>query len=129
MENYQIEEIRARAIIELVHQKQVQDAVSPPSLLNMCTPPEYVASTEEKLLRGRVLDLSKRNSDKTTLEAIVEMTLTLREEGLFEELQLEQIDPQVRSQMKAQLSELAPDESESTISALAWYHCFLLLRK
>ena len=127
MENYQIEEIRARAIIELVHQKQVQDAVSPPSLLNMCTPPEYVASTEEKLLRGRVLDLSKRNSDKTTLEAIVEMTLTLREEGLFEELQLEQIDPQVRSQMKAQLSELAPDESESTISALAWYHCFLLM--
>ena len=74
-----------------------------------------------------MLDLSRQlNSDQTTVEAIVEMTQTLREEGLFEELLLEQIDREVRSQMKAQLSELAPDEPDFNICALTWYHCLLL---
>ena len=126
MENYNIGEIRAKGIVELVLKKQVQDTASPLSLLNILTPPDLAASTEEKVLRGRVLDLCEHTSGQTSVEAMVEMTLTLRQEGLLEELLMERIDGEVSSQIKSQLHELLPDEPDSTILALTWYHCLLM---
>ena len=125
-ENYNIGEVRAKQIIQIVVAKQIQHEVDkePLSLLHIWTPPDCYPTEREKMLRGRVLDLCERDY-KGVVEAIVDMTLTLREEGLFEELLMEKIDGQVRTHLMAQIRELLPEEEESTILAIIWYHSLL----
>ena len=78
------------------------------------------------MMRGRLLDLCRGNhTSESIVEALVDVTIKLREEGLLEELLMEQIDGNIRAHLNAQIRELLPEESEATINALTWYHCLL----
>ena len=129
-ENFNIEEARAKHIIEVVLAKQLHHEVeaAPLSLLNIWTPPGCNPTEGENILRGRLLDLCRRNhASESTTKAIVDITLTLREEGLFEELLMEQIDAKIRNHFMAEIRELLPesDSEAAAAAALTWYHCLL----
>ena len=125
--NYKIEELRARNIVEIAQRCQIGDVVFPLSLLNIWTPSEWIPSENEKVLRFRVEQLShERNHDENTEEAIIDITHTLLEEGLFEELASEEIDQDILQSMKRSLVEVSSVQDPSSLNALMWFHTLLL---
>ena len=125
--NYKLTEIRAKKIIEIVQHCQVGTVASPLSLLNLWTPSEWIVREQEKVLRFRVEQLSIRvNNDQNTEEAIIAITKTLLDEGLFEELVFEDIDQEVRQSMRASLIGVSSSQDPLSINALVWYHTLLL---
>ena len=125
--HYKIEELRAKNIIEIAQHHQIGDVAFPLSLLNIWTPSECAPSQNEQVLRFRVEQLShERNQEENTEEAIIDITRTLLEEGLFEELISEEIDQGVLQSMKRGLIEVCSDEDRTIINTLMWYHTLLL---
>ena len=125
--HYNITELRAKNIVEIAQRCQIGDVALPLSLLNIWTPSEWIPSENEKVLRYRVEQLShERNHDENTEEAIIDITRTLLEEGLFEELRSEEIDQDILQGMKRSLGELCPDRPAHALNTLMWYHTLLL---
>ena len=59
-------------------------------------------------------------------EAIIEIAVTLTEEGLFEALEFEDIGGEAQQSIKRRLAELCPDKPPNLLNALMWYHVLLL---
>ena len=119
--------MRAKNIVQIVHQCQLQETVSPISLLNLWTSDVWHVTDQEKMLRARVLELSEQTlAGEDTLAAISNITVTLQAEGLFEELVSEHIERDILVHIKSQLSELLPLETDQSINTLLWYHTLLL---
>ena len=126
-DSYGIEEMRAKTIIQAAHQCQYQESVSPLSLLDIWTPCEWTVTDQEQELKAQVLELSlERSINDDTLHAILDITVKLQAEGLFEELVTEDIERDIILQMKAELAKQLPFEEQMSINALVWYHTLLL---
>ena len=127
---YNIEELRAKEIVDVAQRCQEGDVASPLSMLNILTPSELTPSEQEKVLRNRTEELSnERNNGDDVIEAIVDITRIIKEEGLFEELITEEIDTKILQDMKKILTEMCPDQanlSPDAIHILMWYHTLLL---
>ena len=124
--SYDIDEVRAKKIIEVVQLKQYKEQVSPLSLLNLWTPHGWAPTERENILRGHALELCQEYAGEDTLDAILGVVVKLQEEGLFEELNAEQIGDDILLDLQARLTALYPDESTRSINALIWYHGLLL---
>ena len=125
--NYDLEELRAKKIIEIAQHCQIRNVASPLSLINLFTPSGWNASENEKVLRFRAEQLSQEvNSDDSVEEAIVAITKSLLDEGLFEEVRYEEIDREIRQSMKEKLSEVCNNQDPLSLNALQWYHTLLL---
>ena len=86
-DNYQMEEVRAKEIIQTVRRCQIDETVFPPSLLDIWTPVGWSASEEEQRLRVKAMQLFQgRPMEEDIEESIMTVTNMLLEEGLFEEL-------------------------------------------
>ena len=121
------EELRAKAVVEVAQRCQIGDIVFPLSLLNIWTPSGLTPSEQEKVLRNRAEELShERNDSEDVKEAIIDITKTLGEEGLFEELVSEDIESDILRGLKRSLIEMCPDQPPESINALMWYHTLLL---
>ena len=124
--NYGLEELRAKKIIEIAQHCQIRNVASPLSLINLFTPSGWNASENEKVLRFRAEQLSQEvNSDDNVEEAIVAITKSLLDEGLFEEVRYEEIDREIRQSMKESLSEVCNNQDPLALNALQWYHTLL----
>ena len=125
--NYQIGEVRAKEIIEIVWHCQICDTVFPPSLLDLWTPKDWVASDEEERLRVRALQLlQERPIEEDIEETIMNVTQLMVEEGLYEELLSEGIDRNILLEMRERLIEMYPEEPQTLINGLMLYHTLLL---
>ena len=125
--DYEIDQPRARNIVDIAQRHQIGNVAFPLSLLNILTSSEWVPSENEKVLRFRVAQLShERNADENTVEAIVDITKVLLEEGLFEELASEEIDQDTLQSMKRSLVEVCSVQDPTSLNALMWYHTLLL---
>ena len=123
---YKIDEFRAKDIVEVAQSCQMGNIAFPLSLLNIWTPGGWSPSEKEKVLRNRVEQLSnERANDENIIEAIIDITIRLQEEGLFEELVTEEIDRDTLRNMKIRFSDMCPDDPMSA-NALMWYHTLLL---
>ena len=101
--------------------------MSPISLLNIWTPDDWAVTDKENMMRARVLELSKQTcAGEDTVAAILNITVRLEAEGMFEELVSESIERDILVNIKAQLTELLPLESDLSINTLVWYHSLLL---
>ena len=119
--------MRAKNIVQVVRSCQLQETVFPISLLNIWTPDGWTITDQEKMLRARVLELSNQTSaGEDTLAAILNITVTLETEGLFEVLVSENIERDMLAHIREQLTELLPVESDRSINTLMWYHTLLL---
>ena len=126
-ETYEIEEIRAKNIVEVAKQYQVDGDICPLSLINIWTPGEWSPSDGEQSLRARALELShQRAADENVEEAIVDIASILMEEGLSEELISEHINIDILRSLKLKLIEKCPQRPVGTMNALMWYHILLL---
>ena len=125
--NYQIGEVRAKEIIEIVQHSQISDTVFPPSLLDLWTPKDWAPSEEEVRLRLRALQLfQERPMEEDIEESIMNITQLMVEEGLYEELLSEGIDRDILLEMRQQLIEIYPEEPQILINGLMLYHTLLL---
>ena len=125
--NYKLEELRAKQIIEIAQRCQVGNVASPLSLINVWTPSGWNVSENEKVLRFRVEQLSQEvSSDDDVEEAIVAITKSLLDEGLFEEIAYEEIDREIRQSMKESLTQVCNNRDPLSLNALLWYHTLLL---
>ena len=124
---YNLGEIQAKEIVQLVHRYQEGDVVSPLSMLNLWTPSEWQTTVEEKTLRARAEELSReREAGEDVADAIIEITLVLQQEGLFEEMVSEDVGSEVRQNIRKRLIELRPDLPSHSINALQWFHTLLV---
>ena len=128
VEDYRIDELRAKVIAEAAHSFQIGSIASPLSLLNIWTPSGWTPSKKEMILRHRVQVLSdEKRSDENVKEAIIDITRKLQEEeGLFEELMTEEIDPEIIRSMKIKLCQDKEDGPPDAVNVLTWYHTLLI---
>ena len=128
VEDYRIDELRAKVIAEAAHSFQIGSIASPLSLLNIWTPSGWTPSKKEMILRHRVQVLSdEKRSDENVKEAIIDITRKLQEEeGLFEELMTEEIDPEIIRSMKLKLCQDGEDGPPDAVNVLTWYHTLLI---
>ena len=125
--NYKLEELRAKRIIEIVEHCQSRNVASPLSLITLWTPSGWNVSEKEKVLRFRAEQLSQEvNSDDNVEEAIIAITKSLLDEGLFEEVMFEEVDREIRQSLKESLSEVCDNQDPLSLNALLWYHTLLL---
>ena len=125
--NYQMEEVRAKEIIQTVQHCQIDETVLPPSLLNIWTPVGWSASEAEQRLRSRALQVfQERPMEEDIEESIMTITSILVKEGLYEELLSESIDRDILVKMREKLVEMYPEESQTLINGLMLYHTLLL---
>ena len=126
-ETYEIEELRAKNIVQVATQYQVDGDIFPLSLINIWTPAEWSASEGEQLLRARALELShQRAADENVEEAIIDIAAILMREGLSEELISEDINIDILRSLKLKLMEICPQQPVESINAHMWYHILLL---
>ena len=126
-DNYQLEEVRSKEIIKIVKHCQIDETVSPPSLLDIWTPNGWCASEGEQRLRARALQLIQgRPLAEDVEESIMTITSILSEEGLYEELLSESIDRDILVNMRCKLMEKYPEEPQILINGLMLYHTLLL---
>ena len=124
---YKIDKLRAKDIAEVANSCQIGNIAFPLSLLNLWTPSGWNPSEKEKVLRNRVEVLSDETSnDEDVKEAIIDITVKIQEEGLFEELVTEDIDRDILQGLKLRLIDICPDEPPHSVNALMWYHTLLL---
>ena len=124
---YNIEELRAKKIIEAVKTHQIGEEAHPLSCLDMWSPKDWQLSDGEKILRGRAVQMSQDwGSDVHCEEAIITMAQTLMEEGLSEELVSENIEVAVIRGLRNKLYGLNPEREGHRLNALMWYHVLLL---
>ena len=126
-DNYQIEEVRAKAIIKIVQQCQIDETFFPPSLLDIWTPSSWSASEGEQRLRARAFQLIQgRPTEEEIEESIMTVTSILAQEGLYEELLSESMDRDILVSMRHKLMEMYPEEPQVLINGLMLYHTLLL---
>ena len=124
---YDIGEIQAKESVQHVHRYQEGDVVYPLSMLNLWTPSEWQATVQEKILRARAEELSReREAGEDVADAIIDITLVLQQEGLFEEMASEDVGSEVRQNIRKRLIELRPDFPSHSINALQWFHTLLV---
>ena len=126
-ENYEIEELRAKHIVQIATQYQLDGDICPLSLINIWTPGEWSPSEGEQALRARALELTQgRAADENLEEAIIDIAGILMEEGLSEELICEHVNIDILRSIRFKLVELCPQQPQGSINALMWYHILLL---
>ena len=126
-ETYEIDEVRAKHIVQVAKQYQIGGDICPLSLINMWTPGEWSPSEGEQLLRARALELShQRAADENVEEVIIDISRILMEEGLSEELISEDINIDILRSLKLKLIDMCPQRPVPSINALMWYHILLL---
>ena len=126
-ESYEIEEIRAKNIIEVAKKCQIDGDIFPLSLINIWTSGEWSSSEGEQSLRARAMELSQqRAADENVEEAIIDIAEILMEEGLSEELRSEHINIDILRSLKSRLLEIYPQRPASSVNAFMWYHILLL---
>ena len=124
---YNIEELRAKKIIEAVKTHQIGEEDHPLSCLAMWSPKDWQLSDAEKILRRRAVQMSQDwGSNCNIEEAIVTMTQTLMEEGLCEELVSENVEVAVIRGLRDKLHGLNPQREGHRLNALMWYHVLLM---
>ena len=123
---YKIDELRAKKIISTVKRCQQCQETSPLSALDMWTGQQMVLTDAEKVLRTRAVLLSQQVSDDHDQETqITSIVKKLLEEGLFEDLETENVDQGVIQNMKNKLHNMNPQRPSSSLNALVWYHTLL----
>ena len=126
-QSYEIDELRAKSIVQAAKQYQINKNISPLSLINIWTPGDWLSSEGEQLLRARALELShQRAADENVEEAVIDIAQILMEEGLSEELISEDINSDILRSMKFKFLEMYPQQPAGSINALMWYHILLL---
>ena len=126
-DNYKIDEVRAKSIVNMAQQKQEGECLLPLSLINIWTPEGMIPSDKEQALRVRIVQLSSETgAGEDVIDAIANFAAIIAEEGLFEETITEGVQRSVLQSMRGKLIELNPQLPTSVINALTWHHILLL---
>ena len=126
-QQYDIEELSAKNIISLVRQHQTGEDFHPLSCLDMWSSESWQPTEAEVRLRKRVVELSQMwKEGENSEDAMVQITQTLLEEGLFEEMVTENIEATIIRDLKQRLYDLNPDRDINSLKTLLWYHVLLL---
>ena len=125
--NYELEEIRAKHIVDLAQQYQPGETLFPLSLLDIWTPTGLTGTVEEQMLRARILELSQEcDNYEDVVDAVIAISRKLIDEGLLEELICESVDRNILVDMNRRLVQQYPLLNSSVIHSLMWYHTLLL---
>ena len=124
---YAIEELAAKNIISLAKQHQIGQELYPLSCLDRWSAECWEPTEAEVLLRRRAVELSQTWNDQDDSEdAMIQITQTLLEEGLFEDLVTENIDATIIKDLKQRLYELNPERDMNSLKTLLWYHVLIM---
>ena len=124
---YGIKELSAKNIVSLAKQHQCGEEMFPLSCLCMWSSESWKPTEAEALLRRRAVELSQMwNEGDDSEDAMIQITQTLLEEGLFEEVVTEEIDNTIIRDLKQRLYDLNPERDANSLKTLLWYHVLIL---
>ena len=129
-QRYDLGELSAKNIVSLAKQHQIGEKMYPLSCLDMWSTESWKPTEAEMILKRRAVTLSQAWNDDSdgddTEEAIIQITQTLLEEGLFEDMVTESIDAAIIRDLKQRLYDLNPERDDNSLKTLLWYHVLLL---
>ena len=131
-QRYDLGELSAKNIVSLAKQHQIGEKMYPLSCLDMWSTESWKPTEAEMILKRRAVTLSQAWNDDgdgdgdDTEEAIIQITQTLLEEGLFEDMVTESIDAAIIRDLKQRLYDLNPERDDNSLKTLLWYHVLLL---
>ena len=126
-QRYGIEELAAKHTIAVAKQYQIGQELYPLSCLDMWSAESWKPTEAEMILRRRAVELSQmRSKGENSEDAMIQITQSLVEEGLFEDLVTENIDAAIIKDLKQRLYDLNPEQDNNSLKTLLWYHVLLL---
>ena len=127
-ENYKVDEIRAKQIVQLARQHQIGENLCPPSLLDLWTPSGMTPSMEEQMLEAQIMQLLQDidTNEEGLVNTILIIAGKLVNDGLCEELVAEIVDREILIDMNRRLVEMYPNRPRTEVNLLMWYHTLLL---
>ena len=126
-QQYDIDELSAKKVVSLARQYQDGEEQCPLSCLDMWSSESWKSTEAEIILRRRAVELSRSwNEGDDSEDAMIQITQTLLDEGLFEDLVTEDIDAMIIQDLKQRLYNLNPERDANSLKTLLWYHVLLL---